>query len=105
MERENKTDVQMFENILMNMLNTYKAKNHDYGNSVTALFNEFGEVSIAVRLSDKVTRYKTLIKSEAQVKDESKIDTLLDLAVYSIMGIIELSRGDSIEEEKRRKLY
>ena len=36
------------------------------------------------------SRFKQLIKQEAEVKDESIIDTLMDLANYSIMTIIEL---------------
>lgn len=48
----------------------------------------------AIRLEDKLRRYKQLIKQDAEVKDESIIDTLLDLANYSIMTIIEIENRD-----------
>ena len=44
----------------------------------------------AVRLDDKLHRFKQLIKQEAEVKDESITDTLMDLANYAIMAIIEI---------------
>ena len=47
----------------------------------------------AIRLSDKLNRFKSLIKSEAQVKDESIEDTLLDMAAYAIMTV-EYIRGN-----------
>ena len=42
-----------------------------------------------IRLEDKLSRLKTLIKSENKV-DESIEDTLMDLANYAIMTLIEL---------------
>jgi hypothetical protein len=37
-------------------------------------------------------RLKQLIKQEAQVKDESIRDTVLDLANYAIMTVMELDK-------------
>lgn len=48
----------------------------------------------AIRLEDKLRRYKQLIREAAEVKDESIIDTLLDLGNYSIMTIIEIENKD-----------
>jgi hypothetical protein len=49
-----------------------------------------------IRLSDKLNRFKTLTKTNSQeVKDESIRDTLVDLANYAIMTIMEMDRkGD-----------
>jgi hypothetical protein len=69
---------------------TYFSKNADYGDSFGEQFKEYGEISAAIRLEDKLKRFKQLIKNPAQVKDESKIDTLLDMANYAIMTVIEL---------------
>lgn len=69
---------------------TYLSKNQDYGDSFGKQFEEYGELSAAIRLEDKLQRFKQLMKNPAQVKDESKIDTLLDLANYAIMTVIEL---------------
>lgn len=70
----------------------YKAKNKDYGNSFSKQFEEYGLVSSAIRLEDKFQRFKNLIRNEAQVKDESVEDTLLDLANYAIMTVMELRK-------------
>lgn len=44
-----------------------------------------------IRLSDKLNRFKTLSRNQkAQVSDESIRDTLLDLANYAIMTILEM---------------
>lgn len=70
----------------------YKSKNSDYGNSFSKQFEEYGLVSSAIRLEDKFLRFKNLIKNEAQVKEESVEDTLLDLANYAIMSVMELRK-------------
>lgn len=78
---------------------TYIAKNHDYGDSFGELFKEYGITSAIVRLSDKWNRLKTLSKQNtAMVKDESIRDTLLDMANYCIMTVIEL------EEEREKSI-
>ncbi|GAA0123017.1 MAG: DUF1599 domain-containing protein [Clostridium argentinense] len=69
--------------------NLYKIKNHDYGDSFGKGFKEYGMVMPVIRLEDKLSRLKTLIKSENKV-DESIEDTLMDLANYAIMTLIEL---------------
>lgn len=70
--------------------NIYQRKNHDYNDSFSKTFKEYGLVMSAIRLEDKLTRFKQLIKHNAEVKDESIQDTLLDLANYAIMTLIEL---------------
>lgn len=90
--------VQKFEQITTNMFDLYKRKNADYGNSVAKTFDEYGLVSFLVRIEDKLNRVATLAKkstTEQQVKDEKIEDTLLDLANYSIMALIELDRVKS----------
>ena len=90
--------VQRFEEITTAMLDLYKRKNADYGNSVAKTFDEYGLVSFLVRIEDKLNRVATLTKkstTEQQVKDEKIEDTLLDLANYSIMALIELDRVKS----------
>ena len=86
------TDEDLFKNITDTMFNLYKAKNSDYGNSVHRTYEEFGLTSYLVRLSDKLNRAKTLSKKEALVQDEKIQDTLLDLANYSILALIELEK-------------
>ena len=96
--RDNYNRVQKFEQITNEMFDLYKRKNADYGNSVAKTFDEYGLVSFLVRIEDKLNRVSTLAKkssTEQQVKDEKIEDTLLDLANYSIMALIELDRVKS----------
>ena len=44
-----------------------------------------------IRLGDKFNRFKTLSRNEEQkVNDESIRDTLIDLANYAIMTVLEM---------------
>ena len=77
---------------------TCVAKNHDYGNSASDLYNKFGLISYIVRMNDKMNRINTLIKREAEVKDEKITDTLLDLANYCLLAVadMELDKNENI---------
>ena len=88
---------QKFEEITTNMLDLYKRKNADYGNSVAKTFDEWGLVSFLVRMEDKMNRVINLTqkRGEAKVSDEKIEDTILDLANYSIMALIEMDRYKS----------
>lgn len=68
----------------------YGRKNADYGDSFGKSYEEFGPVMAAIRMGDKLNRYKALIKSSQKVEDESVRDTLIDLANYAIMTVIEI---------------
>ena len=67
----------------------YERKNHDYGDSFGKGFKEYGMTMPCIRLEDKLNRLKSLLKSGAQVNDEYIDDTLMDLANYAIMTLIE----------------
>lgn len=48
-----------------------------------------------IRLGDKFNRFKTLSRNEEQkVNDESIRDTLIDLANYAIMTVLEMEVSD-----------
>lgn len=72
-------------------------KNKDYGNSFDKSLDEDGLLVAKIRLKDKLSRFSTLIKNDAQVKDESIRDTLIDLANYSVLTIMWM---DSVEEQR-----
>lgn len=84
--------VEKFTEITSNMAKTYAAKNHDYGNSFEQSLDKFGLVASVVRLGDKMNRIESLTKKEAQVKDESIKDTLLDIANYAIMTVMWMDK-------------
>lgn len=88
----NESNIDLHKKILDEIYDTYKRKNADYGNSFGEQFIEYGLLSAVIRLDDKMRRLKQLLKNEAQVKDESIRDTLLDLANYAIMTIMELDK-------------
>lgn len=88
--------VEKFTEITSNMAKTYAAKNHDYGNSFEQSLDKFGLVASVVRLGDKMNRIESLTKKEAQVKDESIKDTLLDMANYAIMTVMWMDKKSSV---------
>jgi hypothetical protein len=73
------------------MHNLYVKKNKDYGDSFHISFMEEGMAMPRIRLGDKFNRFKTLSRgNEANVKDESIRDTLIDLANYALMTVMEI---------------
>lgn len=85
-------DADAFRDITNGMYDTFKAKNHDYGNSFAELFKECGMTYAYGHMAEKLKRVKSLMSDEAKVKDESMRDSLLDLANYAILTIMELDK-------------
>lgn len=83
--------IEEHKNILDFLHNLYIAKNHDYGDSVHDTYEKYGLTSFLVRMEDKLNRVRTLNqKQDIQVQNEKIEDTLLDLANYAILAVIEL---------------
>jgi hypothetical protein len=63
-------------------------KLNDYG----ASYRNFGSLGVAVRLGDKMARLTRLIQNpkSSRVKDESLVDTALDLVNYAGMLVMLL---------------
>lgn len=72
----------------------YERKNADYGDSFGKSYAEYGLAMPCIRLEDKLNRLKnlTLRNGKQQIAEESIRDTLMDLANYAIMTIIEIDR-------------
>ena len=87
-----KTDADRFKEITDKMSDTYKRKNSDYGNSFSKLFEECGMTYAYGHLAEKVERINSLRKNDAKVHGESMIDSLYDLANYSILTIMEIEK-------------
>jgi len=80
---------EIHENICRELNRVYRLKNSDYGNSFTKVRQEYPK-AIIIRLMDKLERLKTLYNGKTRlVEDESIDDTLLDLANYCIMELVE----------------
>ena len=78
-----------FGKVLDELFELHQKKNHDYGDSFSALYKEFGMVYPVPRIFEKAMRLKTLLRAENKV-NESVRDTLLDIASYAVMTIVEL---------------
>ena len=86
---------ELFEHDLENT----RKKGNDYSGTGDALknFRDFGWEGIVVRIGDKYNRLKCFTKTGSlMVSDESILDTLLDLRVYSMLCqmMFEEERGD-----------
>lgn len=82
--------IQRHKEICEKLNSVYEKKNHDYGDSFGKLYEDVGIISAVTRLYDKMCRLKSLSVKKQEVKDESIVDTLMDMANYAIMSIIEI---------------
>lgn len=83
-------------------LNTlYARKNNDYGDSFGKSYAEYGMAMPCIRLEDKLNRLKSLtVRNVRQnVQNESVADTLMDLANYAVMTLVELKLAEREETE------
>jgi hypothetical protein len=88
--------VEIHQTICDELNQIYEAKNHDYGDSFAKVRNELGNTVILVRLCDKLERLKSLLLGAEQMVNDEKIeDTLMDLANYSIMELVERQQDDN----------
>ena len=87
-----KEDVDRFKEITDKMFETFKEKNHDYGSSFSNLFKECGMTYAYGHMAEKLKRVKSLMSDEAKVNGEGMKDSLLDLANYAILTIMELDK-------------
>lgn len=89
-------DVQRFGRIQVELCDTFKSKNADYGNSFSQLYQEFGDngiITAAVQISHKYHRFMNLAKGIPTKVNESLRDTLLDLANYCVLTVMELDKA------------
>lgn len=87
-----KTDADRFKEITDKMIDTYKCKNHDYGNAFSEMYDELGINYGYGKIREKVNRIKTLKDKEAQVANEPLEDALLDCANYCILILMEYQK-------------
>lgn len=80
--------------------NLYARKNHDYGDSFSRTYESLGIISAATRITDKYNRFIEMAKGTKQlVNDETIRDTLIDMANYCLMTVMELDREAANETE------
>lgn len=111
--KERTTNIERHQLICQKLHDLYCRKNHDYGDSFHETFLEEGLAMPRIRLSDKLNRFKALtknivlnhrdnesLKPVAAMVDENLTDTLMDLANYAIMTIMELDRQSNYDISK-----
>lgn len=95
--------VEIHKHICDQLNKVYSNKNHDYGNAFYEIRKKY-PYSVNIRLWDKLMRLDKLISNESEryVEDEKIEDTLLDMANYCIMELIErIVEKDSEHEISR----
>lgn len=94
-------NLQRYNKLLAEMYVTYFKKNHDYGDSFSRSFKKYGLVAAMVRMEDKWNRLDNMATgAEQKVTDETIRDTLLDLAGYCVMTMMELDREKDNANQK-----
>lgn len=90
-EKTHQQKVNTFEDITIALRNLYEAKNRDYNDSFGTSFEKWGLPMSCIRLGDKLNRLESFAQQKKMfVEDESVKDTLMDLANYAIMTLVEL---------------
>lgn len=91
-------NVERHEAICKELTDLYARKIHDYGDAFHDTYLEEGFAMARIRLTDKLKRFKQLSllrdPSHQQIKDESIRNTLIDLANYAIMTVMEIDREE-----------
>ena len=91
-----KEEVKMFSDLTKEMANTFAKKRADYGQTTTETYDKFGPVSMLTRMHDKMGRLDNLLgKSADNLVGEKVEDTLLDLANYALITILELRKHET----------
>lgn len=101
---ENKRYVERHKEIMDELHDVFVKKNADYGSSFHDTYADLGIISAVTRISDKFNRTKTLAKNldkEPNVKDEAITDTLLDMANYCILTVMEIELAQKKNQESR----
>ena len=84
-----RVDLMRIESLQADCRRTFEAKNLDYGDS----YKTYGSIGVLIRLQDKFRRVQQLSRQDAVVKEESLVDTLLDIYNYCLMAVLLIDRG------------
>ena len=85
--------VKRHEELCNQIHEVYKAKNLAYGDSFGRSYDDWGLPAAAIRITDKFNRFVNLAQHEdVDTGDEAITDTLLDLANYALMTVMEIER-------------
>lgn len=85
MEKMLELDQEIFVQVANEAITLRASKLQDYGQS----YKNFGVLGVAVRMDDKMSRIKNLLKT-GKVNHESLRDSFIDIANYSLMACMIL---------------
>ena len=85
-----------FDSVCCELSALHLRKNKDYGNAFSDMYKRFGITYPIIHLEEKLKRIESLQSASNEVKGETYVDSLKDLASYAIMTLME------IENEKAR---
>ena len=88
-------EINVFRSYAEFLAETFARKRADYGPTTTETFEKFGPVSMLVRMHDKLGRLDNLLGNGQvpRVHEESIEDTLVDLANYALITLLELRKA------------
>ena len=101
-----------FDDALDELKMLHDAKNHDYATAENPYKNLEGVSRIGVepwrgiviRLMDKFSRVEEFcVKEELAVKQESIEDTVMDIAIYSVLAIILRRKSKNLKESQGKE--
>ena len=88
-------DEEMYGSLLDKLFMTYKSKNADYGSAFAEMFDELGIDYAYGKLREKMNRIKVLRNKPNMVENEGLEDSLIDMAGYAILTLVELKKRKS----------
>lgn len=102
MGQETSLKIDIHSDLCRELDELYEKKNADYGDSFAKVREEIPN-AILVRLNDKLNRLKSLMADpeKQQVNNESIDDTLMDLANYALLELVE-RRVEQIDRMKKK---
>lgn len=85
----NNNFMEIYKNIVKNMVDICVKKNKDYSSSVVDSYEKFGDISYLTRITDKYNRLVSLYshQDKHEVADEKYEDTIKDLANYCLLWL------------------
>lgn len=98
-----KTKINLHKGKCEQLNSLYAAKNSEYGDSFSQTLQSRGLVALAIVLESKLNRLDTLISSQEAPQHESIDDTLMDIANYCLLALVErdLQKKEPSEEKTK----
>ena len=88
--------VDQHKELCLDLNKLFARKNHDYGNSFSKTFRMLGIISAVTQIAHKFNRLVEIVTSGHQeIPEETIEDTLIDLANYALMTVLELRNAKS----------